>query len=178
MKTLKRVYFLFFQWHRSHIFLEMNTTLKSLLTDGHLDRRRPWPRWGLWDPRKPISGETFPFNRFLSSSIQHFVLELLLENSRWAPTSVKLSQNIIHYHFLILPLVRGWLERWHNKLIERERCLITVPLKKSVRLAFKRDEELFPDELQRTLLFSQVATTTLGHWSKETRISLPFEGKE
>ena len=54
----------------------------------------------------------------------------------------------------------------------------TVPLKKSVRLAFKRDEELFPDELQRTLLFSQVATTTLGHWSKETRISLPFEGKE
>ena len=64
MKTLKRVYFLFFQWHRSHIFLEMNTTLKSLLPDGHLDRRRPWPRRCLRDPRKPISGKTFPFNRF------------------------------------------------------------------------------------------------------------------
>ena len=119
MKTLKRVYFLFFQWHRSYIFLELNTTLKSLLPDGHLDRRRPWPRRGLRDPRKPISGKTFPFNRFLSSSIQNSVLELLLENSRWAPTSVKLFQNIIHRHFLIPPpAVRGWLVRWHNMQID------------------------------------------------------------
>ena len=174
------IYFVFFQWHRSHIFLAYNTEIV-------VARRVPWQKATLTSPVFVRSAKTnFRWNFPLQQIFELIHSALCTWAAAWKFSLSANKREIVPKHYS-LPLpdpstserLVGEVTQYANWLKGKGAWSSpTVPLKKSVRLAFKRDEELFPDELQRTLLFSQVATTTLGHWSKETRISLPFEGKE